>query len=197
VALGGASELRPLAAELPHRVTGVASFILLADISDQHLRTLQLNFEGSDQRVFGINDNVFRFPLKFKANRKLHLCALPISVKSSTIRSRGRLGARYLQALRRVAQSSVGFGVSLGGYDDIRRKCGALVARELFLANDVARRDTKEPQAHYALGASLGDWAAGVSGDRETARPRLMHAFLTGDAVSHGLKLLLRRAYCG
>jgi hypothetical protein len=44
-------------------VTGVASFILLADIGDQHLRTLQLNFEGSDQRVFGINDNVFRFPL--------------------------------------------------------------------------------------------------------------------------------------
>jgi hypothetical protein len=28
---------------------------------------------------------VSRFPLKFKTNRKLHLCALPISVKSSTI----------------------------------------------------------------------------------------------------------------
>jgi hypothetical protein len=27
---------------------------------------------------------VLRFPLNFKANRKLHLCALPISVKSST-----------------------------------------------------------------------------------------------------------------
>jgi hypothetical protein len=36
------------------------------------------NFEGGDQRVFGVNDNVSRFPLKFKANRKLHLCALPI-----------------------------------------------------------------------------------------------------------------------
>jgi hypothetical protein len=71
-------------------MTGVASFILLADIGYQRLRTLQLNFEGGDQRVFGVNDNVFRFPLKFKANRKLHLCALLISVKSSTIRSKRR-----------------------------------------------------------------------------------------------------------
>jgi hypothetical protein len=63
-------------------VTGVASFILLADIGDQRLRTLHLNFEGGDQRVFRVNDNVSRVPLKFKANRKLHLCGLPISVKS-------------------------------------------------------------------------------------------------------------------
>jgi hypothetical protein len=63
-------------------VTGVASFILLADIRNQLLRTLHLNFEGGDQRVFRVNDNVSRFPLKFKANRKLHLCALPTSVKS-------------------------------------------------------------------------------------------------------------------
>ena len=58
------SELIALAAESAHRVTGVASFILLADIGDQ--------------RVFRVNDNVSRFPLKFKADRKLHLCALPI-----------------------------------------------------------------------------------------------------------------------
>ena len=61
------------------------SFILLADIGDQRLRTLQLNFEGGNQRVFRVNDYVSRFPLTFKTNRKLHLCALPISVKSSTI----------------------------------------------------------------------------------------------------------------
>jgi len=79
------SELRVLAAESANRVTGVASFILVADIGDQCLRTLHLNFEGGDQRVFRVNDNVSRFPLKFKANRKLHLCALPISVESSTI----------------------------------------------------------------------------------------------------------------
>src|SRR6266567_2536996 len=79
------SELRVLAAESAHRVTGVTSFILLADIGDQRLRTLHLNFEGGNQRVFRVNDNVSRFSLKFKANRKLHLCALPISVKSSTI----------------------------------------------------------------------------------------------------------------
>ena len=63
-------------------MTGVASFILLAHIGDQCLRALHLNFEGGDQRVFRVNDNVSRFPLKFKANRKLHLCVLQISVKS-------------------------------------------------------------------------------------------------------------------
>jgi hypothetical protein len=75
------SALRVLAAESAHRVTGVASFVLLADISDQRLRTLHLNLEGGDQRVFRVNDNVSRFPLNFKANRKLHLCALPLSAK--------------------------------------------------------------------------------------------------------------------
>jgi hypothetical protein len=34
-------------------MTGVASFILLADIGDQRLRTLQLNFEGGNQRLPG------------------------------------------------------------------------------------------------------------------------------------------------
>jgi hypothetical protein len=62
---------------------------LLADIGDQRLRTLHLNFEGGNQRVFRVNDNVSRFSLKFKANCKLHLCALPISEKSSTIQLGG------------------------------------------------------------------------------------------------------------
>jgi len=56
-------------------VTGVASLILLANISDQRLRTLRLYFEGSDQRVFRVNDNVSRFSLNFKANRILHVRA--------------------------------------------------------------------------------------------------------------------------
>jgi hypothetical protein len=46
-------------------VTGVASFVLLADIRNQRLRTLHLNFEGGDQRVFRVNDNVTRFPPEF------------------------------------------------------------------------------------------------------------------------------------
>jgi hypothetical protein len=62
-------------------VTGVAAFILLADIGDQRLRTLHLNFEGGDQRVFRVNDNVSRFPLELKANRKLHLCSPDFSKK--------------------------------------------------------------------------------------------------------------------
>ena len=65
-------ELRILAAQSAHRVTGVASFILLADIGDQHLWALYLNFESGDQRVFRVNDDVPRFSLKFKADRKLH-----------------------------------------------------------------------------------------------------------------------------
>jgi hypothetical protein len=53
-------------------VTGVASLILLADIGDQRLRALYLDFEGGDQRIFSVNDNVFRLPLNFKTDRELH-----------------------------------------------------------------------------------------------------------------------------
>jgi hypothetical protein len=98
----GQSELRLLAAESAHRVTGVASFILVADIGDQCLRTLHLNFEGGDQRVFRVNDNVSRFPLKFKANRKLHLCTLPISVESSTTQLGGVKLTKLLNRCRHL-----------------------------------------------------------------------------------------------
>ncbi len=71
-------------------MTGLASFILLTNIGDQNLRALHLDFEGSDQSVFCVNDNVFRFPLKFKANRELHLRSLLSTFKkSSTIQMGG------------------------------------------------------------------------------------------------------------
>ena len=76
------SELRILAAKSAHRVAGVASFILLADIGDQHLWALYLDFESGEQRVFRVNDDVPRFSLKFKADRKLQLCS-PLLVKGS------------------------------------------------------------------------------------------------------------------
>jgi hypothetical protein len=63
------------------RVTRVASFILLADIGDQRLRTPHLDFKGSDERVFRVNDNMSRFSLKFETYRKLHLRALPVFSK--------------------------------------------------------------------------------------------------------------------
>jgi hypothetical protein len=72
------AELRILATQPAHRVTGVTSFVLLADIGDYRLRTLHLYLQGGDQRDFRVNDNVSRFPLNFKANRKLHLGALPL-----------------------------------------------------------------------------------------------------------------------
>ena len=75
------SALGVLAAKSAHGVTGVATFILMADISNQRLWTLHFDFEGGDQRVFRVNDNVSRFPLNLTANRKLNLCALPPSAK--------------------------------------------------------------------------------------------------------------------
>ena len=75
----------PARADQASGVTCVASFVFLADIGDQRLRTLHLNLEGRDQRVFRVNDNVPRFPVNSKANRKLHLGALPLSAKDSTI----------------------------------------------------------------------------------------------------------------
>ncbi len=69
------AQLRVLTAESAHRMPRVASFILLADIGDQRLRALHLDFEGGDQRIFRVNDNVSRFALRFKADRKLHLCS--------------------------------------------------------------------------------------------------------------------------
>jgi hypothetical protein len=65
-------------------VTGVAPFILLTNIGDQNLRALHLDFESGDQRVFRVNDNVFRLPLKFKADRKLHLRPPLSTFKNST-----------------------------------------------------------------------------------------------------------------
>lgn len=79
------SALGVLAAKSAHGVTGVATFILLADIGNQRLWTLHFDFEGGDQRVFRVNDNVSRFPLNFKTNRKLHLCVLPLPEENSTI----------------------------------------------------------------------------------------------------------------
>jgi hypothetical protein len=80
---GGAIDtLRALVAQSAHGVTGIASLILLADIGDQRFRALKLNFEGGDQRIVRIDDNVSRFPLKSEADSKLHLCspALPLPI---------------------------------------------------------------------------------------------------------------------
>jgi hypothetical protein len=73
--------LGALDTETAHGVTGVASLILLADICDQRLRALHFDFEGGDQCIFGVNDDVSRFALNFKADRKLHLC-LPLALPS-------------------------------------------------------------------------------------------------------------------
>jgi hypothetical protein len=43
-------------------VTGVASFILLANVGDKRLRMPHLHLQSGDQRVFSVDDNVTRFP---------------------------------------------------------------------------------------------------------------------------------------
>jgi hypothetical protein len=78
------SALGVLATKSAHGVTGVATFILLADVSNHRFWTLHFDFEGSDQRVFRVNDDVYRFPLNFKTDRKLHLRAPPLC-KCSTL----------------------------------------------------------------------------------------------------------------
>ena len=50
----GKAILGVLAANSAHGVTGVATFILLADICNQRLWTLHFDFEGGDQRVFRV-----------------------------------------------------------------------------------------------------------------------------------------------
>ena len=52
------SALGVLAAKSAHGVTGVAKFILLADIGNQRFWTLHFDFEGGDQRVFRVNQRV-------------------------------------------------------------------------------------------------------------------------------------------
>jgi hypothetical protein len=44
---------------------------LLANIGDQYVRALYFNFKSGDQRIFRVNNNVFRFPLGSEANSKL------------------------------------------------------------------------------------------------------------------------------
>jgi len=93
--LGHKRALRALVAESPHRMTCVAPFVLLANISDQHVRSLYLNFESGDQRIFCVNNNVFRFPLDSEANSKLHAMlsilqyskasTMPIAARSSDV----------------------------------------------------------------------------------------------------------------
>jgi hypothetical protein len=78
---GFSAKLRALAAESAHRMTSVASFILLADIGDQRLWALHLNFEGGDQRIFRVNDNMSRFSMQFEADRELHLCSPAFNIQ--------------------------------------------------------------------------------------------------------------------
>ena len=55
------------------RVTRVASLILPADVCDQCFRALYLDFEGGNQRIFRVYDDVACLPLQLKADGKLQL----------------------------------------------------------------------------------------------------------------------------
>ena len=107
--------LGALTAESAHGVTGVASLILLADIGDQRLRALHLNFEGGDQGIFRFDHNVSRFPLKFKADRwtcgvkRSSKVRLPVPLKTAATSARARYGpplTSNAQAMRAILLAS-------------------------------------------------------------------------------------------
>jgi hypothetical protein len=62
-----------LAAESMARVTRVTPFILVADVRDQCFRTLQLDLERGNQRIFRLYNAVARLPLQLKTDGKLQL----------------------------------------------------------------------------------------------------------------------------
>jgi len=62
-----------LATESGHRVTRVTSLILPADVGDQRLRALHLDFESSHQCIFRVNDDVASFPVQLETDGKLQL----------------------------------------------------------------------------------------------------------------------------
>jgi hypothetical protein len=53
-------------------VTRVTPLILSADVHDHGLRTLRLDFEGGDQRIFCVHNGVVGRPLQLEANGELH-----------------------------------------------------------------------------------------------------------------------------
>ena len=66
-----ASRARPV--ETEHRVARVTPLILPADVCDQCLRALDLDFEGRNQRIFRVHDDVAGLSLQLKTNGKLQL----------------------------------------------------------------------------------------------------------------------------
>ena len=71
----GLEAVAPLWFSLPnlHGVTCVAAFILPADVVDQRFGALHLRFEGGNQRIFRVYDDVARLPLHLKTDGKLQL----------------------------------------------------------------------------------------------------------------------------
>jgi hypothetical protein len=59
---------------IPHKrlrgVTRVTALILAANVHDQRVRALHLDFEGGNQRIFGVDGDVARLLLVLKTNRK-------------------------------------------------------------------------------------------------------------------------------
>jgi hypothetical protein len=56
-----------------HRVARVTPLILPADVYDQCFRALDLDFEGRNQRILRVHDDVAGLSLQLKTNGKLQL----------------------------------------------------------------------------------------------------------------------------
>jgi hypothetical protein len=53
------------------RVTSVAASILPSHVHDQRFRALSLDFEGGDERVFGVDHHMFGFALQLQSDSEL------------------------------------------------------------------------------------------------------------------------------
>ena len=63
------------------RVTRVTPFVLVADVRDQCFRTLQLDFECGNQRIFRVYNDVASLPLHLKTDGKLQLRSSLVLIK--------------------------------------------------------------------------------------------------------------------
>jgi hypothetical protein len=53
------------------RVTSVTASILSAHVHDERFRALRLYFKGGDERVFGVDDDMFGFALELQSDSEL------------------------------------------------------------------------------------------------------------------------------
>ena len=76
--------LKRLRASRVRRVTSVAASILSSHVRYQRFRSLCLDFEGGDKRIFGVDDHMFGFALQLQSDSELQW-ETPNSLQYTTV----------------------------------------------------------------------------------------------------------------